>query len=205
MTDRNEESRRVSAAELEAIVASYRHLQGVHRDAQADSSHRRRLEGELSELERELTRLLLESDASDDDRRLWLECLLHGGEPPAAPGPARAPLVFAGVSGSGTRVEVRHREDGGYDYDVLLDGGLAERLPARHGEASLRTDGTFLHGGVEFRETFAVSDRARAALRAFVESPSEILPWAVSAELIADGLVDRNLSLTARGRRALRE
>jgi hypothetical protein len=53
------------------------------------------------------------------------------------------------------------------------------------------------------RETFAASPRSFAALREFVSAGAGEPPWDHAPDLLRDGLVDPDFSLTARGRRAL--
>jgi len=70
-------------------------------------------------------------------------------------------------------------------------------MPIAEGHpAMFRLDGT------EFREVFDVEPSAVRALRDFSASGGEP-PWEHASARLADGLIDLDFALTARGRRAL--
>jgi ribosome-associated translation inhibitor RaiA len=92
------------------------------------------------------------------------------------------------------------RRLGPRELDVLVDGAQVERLD-RADELLTSSPGlAFRVGDQVYHETFDVSDAACDALREALESGQ---PAPADPELLLDGLVDRDLGLTPRGRRAL--
>ena len=186
--------------ELEALVAEYRHVREAHRGARAGGHTRRHLERRLARVERRFEQLLAERVADDELRRAWLEHLHNQAARPAAP--ARPlPLAFRGRSAMGSVVELRGRPDG--DLDVLVDGVEVERVAAEDDLAQTGPGVVFELGGASFREVYDVSAEALAAFARFVATPAAGLAAEHTRELVDDGLLDRNLGLTPRGRRAL--
>ena len=190
------------SSELESIVVRYHHLLAEHRRCGPEgSARRRRFESRLEALGERFERNLREWVPDEQTRALWRAHLREG-----APAPKRSPargqgVVFRGRSSQGTDVEVCERADG--DYEVRVGGTSVERIFAGDDFAS-ETAGLTLHvAGQAFSEVFATPSSAIAALRAFVERPSGEPPWAHAGPLLADGLIDHEFSLTARGRRAL--
>jgi hypothetical protein len=190
----------VSRDELEAVVREAHHLREEHRRAHPGSGARRRLGDGVLEVERDFERLLGEWVTDAATRAAWRAHLYEDGPEPAEP--ARSlPLIFRGRSDSGSVVEVRERPGG--EYAVEVDGALVERIEAKLDFSSTRAPSTFALDSSVFEETFSVPRDALAALDAFVTGRSPRPPWRYAAELVGDGLVDRYLGLTARGRRAL--
>lgn len=187
----------VSQVELERVADEYRHVHEEHRRAEPLGRTRRHLEARLRELRARFERLLAAAPLSDRDRRRWRRTL----RAKAAPVPPDAqPLLFRGRSGSGS--EARLTAGSGGTVEVRIDGALAAVLDDADELTETLPGFAFDLDGVEFRETFDASPPALADLRASVEngrSPRS----AYVRELIADGLVDRALGLTPRGRRAL--
>lgn len=192
----------VTRDELEALVTEYRHVRVEHARAHRGGRVRRRLDRRLVQVDARFERLLREAVADAEVRRAWLEHLRNGAPAPAEPSAAAPPLVFRGRSETGSLVEVRQRPEG--DYDVVVDGAAVERVAAVDDLAQTGPGVAFRLGGVVFQEVFALSPEALTALARFVSEPGSGPPFDRAQELIADGLVDRDLGLTARGRRALR-
>ncbi|HWQ23568.1 MAG TPA: hypothetical protein VNK94_05645 [Gaiellaceae bacterium] len=190
----------ISREELEAIVREGHHLREEHRRAHAGSRARRLLGKRLLDCERRFERLLEEWVAEEGVRRAWREHFYEGGPEPDEPEP-RAPLVYRGRSSAGSIVELR--EVGPRECLVEVDGRPVKRLELGHVFAETHAPVTFVLDGLELTETFHVSPRALAALRAFVDGRRPDPPWRYAAELVADGLIDRSFALTPRGRRAL--
>lgn len=188
----------VTREELEELVRSYRHLRDEHRRARAEGHTRRRLEQELERVHERFEHLLA-AVPDDKCKRAWREHLHHDAQEPAEPRAVSA-LVFCGRSVAGSELEIRQRLAG--ELDVVIDGTEIERLATADELDSTLPGLTFKLDDTEFRETFRTSRAARAALRVAVEEGTP-LPAHLDRELLLDGLVDRNLSLTPRGRRAL--
>jgi hypothetical protein len=190
----------VSRDELEAIVREARRVKAEHGRAGRESTARRQLQRRLAELEGQLERLLGEWVADAEVRRAWRRHLRGDGPEPPLPLPL-ARIVFRGRSDAGSVVVVTEAAAGLLDVEV--DGTLVERIAAGREFGNGRAPHVFVVGSVSFREEFASSRAAVAALRAFAEGGAPPPPWRHAAELAADGLVDRHFALTARGRRAL--
>ncbi len=190
----------LTRAELEQIVAEYRHLHEEHRRAGGEGSVRRHLGSRLTDLEHRFERLLEEWVEDERLREAWRRFLYEGGPAPDEPGPQEAALLFKGRSDAGSIVEVRERRDG--DCDVAIDGALVERIAP--GEVAAENSPLTFHvGGQEFREVFDAPVAALAAARGYFAEPEGEPPWEHARELAADGLVDGTFALTPRGRRAL--
>ena len=190
----------ISRDELEEFVQEYHHVQAEHRHARLGSRVRRHLHERMTELATRFERLLAEAVADEQERRRWREHLHHGAAEPLAPQGAPS-LLFRGRSESGSTLEILGRSDG--TLDVLVDGARVERLASADELLAAQPGLSFRSGGISFNERFAASRSALAALRAMVESGGAP-PYRHARELLLDGLVDRNFSLTPRGRRALR-
>lgn len=186
---------------LEELAAEYRHVKEEHERAGAESTVRRHLKARLDELEERFDRLLTEWVGSPELRGEWRKHLHHDGPLPAAPAAVEPAPVFKGKAASGSRVEVREREDG--DLDVLVDGSEVERIAGSADFAVEVEPGVVRLAGLEVREIFDAPPRAIAALRDWVDDPAGAPPWSYAGVLAADGLIDRYLSLTPRGRRAV--
>jgi len=180
---------------LEAIIREYHHLQSERRRAGPESSARRHQRSRLAELEAELERLLARDVRDEDERAAWRE-ELHRGLPVPPLAAEQTPLAFRGRSAGGSAVEIRARADG--DYDVLVDGVPADRLGGPIDFA------TYRDGDREYAEVFDAPAEALAALAVWIADPSSEPPLGHAFALLEDGLVDRHLGLTPRGRRAVR-
>jgi hypothetical protein len=186
--------------ELEALAMHYHHVESEHERAHPQGTVRHHLEMRLREDRERFERLLAAYVPDESVRGAWRNYLRHRGAEPSGP-PAIRPLVFKGRSEIGSVVEIRRDRAGELAVEVddrLVERLLAERAPMAVGQgpAVIQLD------GVEFRETFDVQVGALRALRDFCASGGDP-PWEHASELLADGLIDVNLGLTARGRRAL--
>ncbi len=184
--------------ELEALIRHCHHLESEHRHAHREGTVRHHLEIRLSEEHRRFEHLLAVYVSDEETRNAWRAYLHHRGGEPEGP-PAISPLVFKGRSAAGSVVEIRNDRSGGLDVEV--DGQLVERLAAERAAID-EPLGVYVLDGAEFHEEFDAPPNARRALRSFLASASSP-PWEYAATLLADGLVDVNFALTARGRRAL--
>jgi hypothetical protein len=185
--------------ELDALVRHYHHLQRTHQEEPRGSSARRHVEEKLIDVRERIDRLLEEWVRDEELRQEWHDYLEHHAPPPTQP-PAIRPLLFAGVSDAGSVAVVRRAPDdtlaveidGKLELRVVADKDLAATVPPLR----LRLDDDL------FTETFSVSDEALGALEDFLEQGGSP-PWDFASELLADGLIDVNFGVTARGRRAL--
>lgn len=188
----------VSREELEELVGAYRHIRDEHGRARSDGHTRRRLEQKLERVHERFEHLLA-ALPDEESRRAWREHFHHDAPEPAEPKAVPA-LLFRGRSAAGSELEIRQRLPG--ELDVIVDGAEVERLFVADELRSTRPGFTFKLDGTEFRETFRVSRAARAVLRLLVEQGARPLAR-LRRELLLEGLIDRNLGLTPRGRRAL--
>jgi len=185
--------------ELEALVKHYHHLESEHQRAHPHGSARHHLELRMREIRARFEHVLVEYVPDERLQRAWREFLDHRGSEPSGP-PAIRPMVFKGRSEAGSVVEARRDRSG--ELAVEVDGRLLERLPAgvtpiaQGHPAVLRLD------GAEFLEVFDTKPGALQALRDFRASGGAP-PWEQASALLADGLIDLDFGLTARGRRAL--
>jgi len=130
---------------------------------------------------------------------VWREFLHHrGGEPPGPP--AIRPVVFKGRSDVGSILEARRDRPG--ELALEVDGQLVERLDDRVIPMTEGRPAVFRLDGAEYREVFDAGSAALRALRDYRESGGDP-PWEQASALLADGLIDVDFALTARGRRAL--
>jgi hypothetical protein len=189
----------VSEDELEQVTHEYRRLHEEHRRAKPRSRTRRHLDVRLLQLRRRFERLLAEAPLGEGDRRRWRSRLREEAAAPSAPVALR-PLLFQGRSDAGSELRLTAAPDG--TVDVLIDGSHVAVLDAAHELTETAPDFVFALDDLRFRETFGASRASLADLRDSVETGRRPRPAHVR-ELIADGLVDRTLGLTARGRRAL--
>jgi hypothetical protein len=185
--------------ELQALIKHYHHVESEHERAHPEGSVRHHLERQLREDRDRFEHLLAGYVPDETARAAWRAFLHHrGGEPPGPP--AIKPIVFKGRSDSGSVLETRRDPSG--ELAVEVDGRLVERLPvqaipiADGRPAVVRLDGT------EFREVFDAEPSALRALQDFRASGGDP-PWKHASALLADGLIDPDFALTARGRRAL--
>jgi ribosome-associated translation inhibitor RaiA len=187
----------VTRGELESLTTEYRHLREEHRRARAQGRSRRHLEHELDALSDRFERLLAHTPDDQETRARWRAHLHHGTPAPPEPEPG-PPLVFRGRSETGAELVVRRL--GSHELDVLVDGAQVERLAKADELLSSSPGLAFQLGDQVYQETFGASVAARDALRMALESGQ---PAPADRELLLDGLIDRDLGLTPRGRRAL--
>ncbi len=189
----------VSQAELQHVVREYRRLHEAHRRASPDGKTRRGLEIRLEQLRVRFERLLEEAAVSETERRRWRDELQHAAA--ATPAiPDVRPLLFRGRTESGTELELTANATGTVAARV---DGMSVAVLDRANELAATTPGfTFVLDGRRFRETFGAPAAALTDLRRAVESGRRPRRR-YARELTADGLIDRTLALTARGRRAL--
>ena len=196
-TSRSHREPVVERGELESLTAEYRHTLEEHRRARAQSRSRRRFERELDALSDRFERLLAHLPGDEELRARWRAHLYHGAPAPSEPEP-RTPLVFRGRSEIGAELVIRRL--GPRELDVLVDGVQVERL-AKAEELLSATPGlSFRVGDQVYHETFDVSTETLDELRLALESGRPARP---DRTVMLDGLVDRDLGLTPRGRRAL--
>lgn len=184
--------------ELEALARHYHRLQNEHKRSAPESGARRRLDARLLHLRERFDRLVVELVPDEEARQAWSRHL-HYREPTPSVPPIVHPLAFSGISDAGSVIEIRG--SGGDELAVEIDGSLVERIAAGKDLAGGRTHRLRLDR-TTFDETFNTSDDALDALAEFVADGGSP-PWEHFGELYADGLVDANVALTPRGRRAL--
>ncbi len=186
------------AKELVEIASAFRHLRGDSRRERDKGTTRRHQHSRMEELERRFETVLSRwiPDAGIRDR--WRAHLHEGADAPEAPGAPRV-LLFKGRAEAGPTVAVYANPDG--TEEILVDGRPATRP---YGRVELDDRPRPLHVfGRDFTECCDAPAAALDALRAFVAAPSGPPPWAFARALLDDGLIDRDFSLTARGRRLL--
>jgi hypothetical protein len=185
--------------ELEALVRHYHHLESEHERAHPQGSARRHLERRLEHDRERFEHLLGEYVPEEKVRRAWREFLHHRGGEPAGP-PAIRPVVFKGRSAAGSVLEARRDRSG--ELAVEVDGRLEQRLDGPGIPLSEGHPAVFRLDGAEYREAFDAGPAALQALRRFGATDGDP-PWEHASALLADGLIDVDFALTARGRRAL--
>ena len=189
----------VSESELEQVVHEYRHAHEEHRHAHALSPARRHLELTMRDIRRKFERLLAEAPLSDTEQRRWRDRLR--GKLPTSPADAGVrPLLFSGRSDAGSELRLIATPEG--TVDAFVDGVAAAVLDEAAELTGTAPGFVFALDDVRFRETFGASPRCLADLRDAVATSRRPRRRHLRA-LMEDGLVDRNLGLTARGRRAL--
>jgi len=185
--------------ELQALAHDYHHLQNEHKQAAVGSSQRRRIEERLLDVRERFDRVLEEWVPDEELRRAWTEYLHYDAPIPAGPSAIR-PLVFYGVTGAGSVVEVRGRKD--EELEVWVDGSLLERIDADKDLLGVTSPAVLRFDGFEAEERFTASPGAIEALADFLDD-GKPPPWDHASELLADGLIDIHFAVTPRGRRAL--
>lgn len=175
----------------------YHRIQHDHaREAPAGAT-RRRLQDTMERVAQQFERVLSSWVADDELSAAWRAHLYENA--PAPDGPEVAPpRLFKGVTEAGSRIEIVPAADGG--HDILIDGARMEHSevpwhldPERHSPVRI--------GSKQYREVFDVPDEALRALERFTTGTPPPRRWV--RELFEDGLIDVELALTARGRRAL--
>ena len=184
-------------ASFQELVERYRHLRGEHRRSGVEGTARRHLERDLAEIESRIERRLALWVPDEEERQQWRAHLHHGGPAPSPP-LVPPPLVFHGVAGDGSIVEVRAY--GPQEHRLSVDG--APRGPIPLVPDVLSPEGLRL-AGMPCRETFTASPDSLAELRQHVSAGAGEPSWEHAPDLLRDGLIDPDFSLTARGRRAL--
>ena len=189
----------VTRDELERLVHEYRHVHDEHRRARRGSRVRRHLGSRLEELRLRFEHVLAATPVDDETRRRWRDHLRHRATEPEQPA-GFAPLLFLGRSDTASQLRLTAREDG--TIDAAVDGTTVALLDAAEELDSTEPPLGFRLDESVYYEEFATTPPARVALRASLEEGLPPTPPFV-AELLADGLVDRRLDVTPRGRRAL--
>jgi len=185
--------------ELEALVRHYHHVESEHERAHPEGSVRRHLELRLDHDRRRFEHLLAEYVSDESTRGAWRDFLHHRGGEPSGPAAIR-PVLFKGRSEVGSVLEARGDPSG--ELDVEVDGQLVERLKGPTIPIGEGRPAVFRVDRIEFREEFDAEPAALRALRRFRASGGDP-PWEYTSALLADGLIDVDFALTARGRRAL--
>ncbi len=182
------------------MVRHYHHVESEHEHARREGSVRHHLEKRLQRDRERFEHLLAEYVSDERVRRAWRDFLHHRGGEPSGP-PAINPVLFKGRSEAGSVIETRR--DRADELTVEVDGQLVERIPGRVAPITTgRRPAVFRLDGAEFREVFDAKPGALRALREFGASGGDP-PWEHTRALLADGLIDVDFGLTARGRRAL--
>jgi hypothetical protein len=189
----------VSETELQEVVHEYRHVHEDHRRTPSQSRAHRRLEVRLHHLRSRFERLLAEAPVSDADRRRWRDALRAHVVVPPSHSDVR-PLLFLGRSDSGEVLRLTGAPGG--TIEAVLDGTTVAVLDDADELTTTRPGLVFGLDDRRFHETFGASAAALFDLRNSLQTGRR--PRGVHVrELIEDGLVDRTLGLTRRGRRAL--
>lgn len=189
----------VSAEELEQLAHEYRHVHEDHHRAPPRSRVRRDLEARLREVRDRFERLLAEAPVSDVDRRRWRDRLRRGVEAPSSPTDVPS-LLFRGRSDTGSELRLAAGRRG--TIDAFVDGAAVAVLDDAQELTTTKPGLVFALDGLRFRETFGASPPSIADLRDALTTGRRPRPRHIR-ELIEEGLVDRTLGVTARGRRAL--
>ncbi|MHB1570947.1 MAG: hypothetical protein ACYC0H_17330 [Solirubrobacteraceae bacterium] len=193
------EALRPCREELEAIVRHYHHVESEHERAHREGSVRHHLEQQLNEDQSRFEHLLAEYVPDESVRAAWRRFLHHRGGEPAGPSAVR-PIVFKGRSEAGSVIEARLDQSG--EFLLEVDGTLVERLSAHALPITDARPARFQLDGTEFREVFDAGPTQLRALWDFGAVGGDP-PWQHASALLADGLIDTDFGLTARGRRAL--
>ena len=184
--------------ELEALVRHYHHVESEHERAHPQGSVRRHLERRLDHDRRRFEHLLAEYVHDESTRGAWRDFLHHRDGEPSGP-PGFRPVLFKGRSQAGSVLEARGHPSG--ELVIEVDGQLVERLEGPTIRTGKERPAVFRLDGTEFREEFDAGPGALRALRRFRALGGDP-PWEHTSALLADGLIDVDFALTARGRRA---
>jgi hypothetical protein len=184
---------------LAELGHQYRHFQQEHEREGTRSATRHTLDIKMQRLAERFMRLLSRWVQDEELRVAWNVYFYEGGSSPSEPKIA-SPPAFKGIAESGSSIEVRASDDGG--YDVVVDGTVES-----HEDFPWHLDSHVIEpiqiGQHVCRETGEASPEALRALAAFLVTPEAEPPWRWLRTLFEDGLVDVNFSLTSRGRRRL--
>lgn len=189
----------VSEAELEEVIHEYRHVHDDHRRTPPQGRARRHLEVRLQQLRRRFERLLGEAPMTEAERARWRDALRARVAVPSSHSEVR-PLLFLGRSDSGEELRLTSAPDG--TVEAVIEGTTVAVLDDVDELTTTQPGLVFTLDGRQFHETFRASAGSRSHLRESLQTGRR-LPRAHVRELLEDGLVDRTLSLTKRGRRAL--
>jgi hypothetical protein len=182
--------------ELISMAAEIRHVR-AERERRPDDSSWFRLHGaQLDELHGRFE-LWVDRWAIASCREAWRTYRDGGGEAPEVEPAEPAPLWW-GRASTGSVLEILPPKPGerprrGSGARVRLDGDRLPRSVSCHQEL-------VTIGDLEYREGSRCPPEALEALRQFMGDGGEP-PWTWARTLLDDGLVDRDLSLTDRGRR----
>jgi len=179
-------------AQLSKIVGEFRHLQNEHAREGPEGSWRRRQRTRLEELEEGFDRLLQRWVPDPAEQARWRDHLYRGAEQPSEP-PSEQPPVFRGRSEDGSMLLIRPVNQ---EYELTVDGASVARW-----EQQRAIPAPVEQGGSIYHEVFEVPPAALEALLDFVERRTDTPPWSWARALYDEGLIDSNVSLTARGRR----
>jgi len=187
----------VSEQDLQRAAHEYRCVHEAHRHAHPGGRARRKLELRLIRLRRRFERLLDEAAISGSSRLRWRNAL-HAETPPVHAAPQ--PVLFRGRSSVGSELVLLARPDG--TLTAVVDGAPAAVLDRADELRETAPGLIFRLDGDAYAETFAVSASGVAGLRHMVETGAEPAGTLVR-RLVGEGLLDGELRLTRRGRRAL--
>lgn len=186
--------------DLQSLLSETRHRQSEPSRSGVVSAWRRHQDTHLESL-RERFETLAERWLDDDERRAWLQALHHDAPTPEVP-QTELPPVFKGRTESGALVLVRPRSgDPNADFELVIDGDVVERMPGPI--TGLQGTRWQMAQNEAVEETFECPDEALDALEDFRNQTGGSPPWQWAQTLRREGLIDRNFSMTARGRRLL--
>ena len=189
----------VSERELEHVVREYRHVHEDHRRAPHRSRTRRHLEIRLQELRRRYEHLLAMAPISEAERQRWRDELRTATSVPPSLLEGRS-LLFRGRSDSDSELRLTTAFEG--TANAFVNGIAVAVLDDVEELTTTKPGFVFALDGLRFRETFGTSPASLTDLRQALQTGRRPRRKHVR-ELIADGLIDRTLGLTTRGRRAL--
>jgi hypothetical protein len=179
-------------AELIEVAGEFRHLQAEHAREGPAGSWRRRQRARMEELEQSFDTLLQRWVPDADEQARWREHLYRGAEQPGEL-PSEQPPVFRGRAEDGSMLLIQAYKGA---LELTVDGASVDRWPLER-----TIDVPVHHGDAIYEESFEVPPEALDALMRFVERRTGEPPWSWARALYEEGLIDANVSLTARGRR----
>ena len=153
----------------------------------------------MLELRRRFYRLVAEAPLGSRARARWNYAFERAAALPETQPEVRA-VLFRGRSAAGSELTLLPAPDG--TLEALVDGASVAVIDRADELAQTAPGFAFGLDGTMFHETFAVPSTTLADLRGALQDGRR--PRAGNLPgLIAEGLLDRELGLTARGRRAL--